>query len=44
MKTGAEILIDTLINEGVEVIFAYQGGAVLPIFDVLYRTKKSKVD
>ncbi|MBU2462343.1 biosynthetic-type acetolactate synthase large subunit [bacterium] len=43
MKTGAEILIDTLIHEGVEVIFAYQGGAVLPIFDVLYRTKELRV-
>ncbi|MFH0774537.1 MAG: biosynthetic-type acetolactate synthase large subunit [bacterium] len=43
MKQGAEILIDTLINEGVETIFAYQGGAVLPIFDVLYRTKELRV-
>jgi acetolactate synthase-1/2/3 large subunit len=40
MKTGAEILVDTLIDEGVKVMFGYQGGAVLPIFDVLYRTKE----
>jgi len=34
--TGAQILIESLIKEGVEVMFGYQGGAVLPIFDVLY--------
>jgi acetolactate synthase-1/2/3 large subunit len=43
MKQGAEILIDTLLKEGVETIFGYQGGAVLPIFDVLYRTKELRV-
>ncbi|MEW6619162.1 MAG: biosynthetic-type acetolactate synthase large subunit [bacterium] len=34
--SGAQILIESLIKEGVEVIFGYQGGAVLPIFDVLF--------
>ncbi len=34
--TGAQILIESLIKEGVEVMFGFQGGAVLPIFDVLY--------
>lgn len=43
MKTGAEILVDALREEGVEVIFGYQGGAVLPIFDVIYRTKEPRV-
>ena len=37
---GAEILIDALINEGVDTIFGYPGGVVIPIFDVLYRTDK----
>ncbi len=36
MKTGAEMLIESLKNEGVEVIFGYPGGAVIPIYDVLY--------
>jgi len=36
MSTGAEILRDTLLKEGVEVIFGYPGAAVLPIFDLLY--------
>ncbi len=33
---GAEILLKTLEDEGVEVIFGYPGGAVLPIYDALY--------
>jgi len=34
--TGAQILLECLKREGVEVIFGYPGGAVLPIFDKLY--------
>ena len=34
--TGAKILIESLKREGVEVIFGYPGGQVLPIFDQLY--------
>jgi acetolactate synthase-1/2/3 large subunit len=33
---GAKILIESLKREGVEVIFGYPGGQVLPIFDALY--------
>ncbi len=36
---GARILIESLKKEGVEVIFGYPGGAVLPLFDVLYDTE-----
>lgn len=36
---GAEILIDALKREGVDTIFGYPGGAVIPIFDALYSTK-----
>lgn len=35
MKTGAEILCECLIKEGVEVIFGYPGGALLPLYDTL---------
>ncbi|HOA91906.1 MAG TPA: biosynthetic-type acetolactate synthase large subunit [Bacillota bacterium] len=35
-KTGAEILVDTLVELGVEYVFGYPGGAVLPIYDALY--------
>ena len=33
---GAHILIESLRKEGVDVIFGYPGGQVLPIFDALY--------
>ncbi|MCK4859273.1 MAG: biosynthetic-type acetolactate synthase large subunit [Candidatus Omnitrophica bacterium] len=33
---GAQILTETLRKEGVEYIFGYPGGSVLPIFDALY--------
>lgn len=36
--TGAQILIEALKKEGVDIIFGYPGGAVIPIFDVLYST------
>ena len=35
-KTGAELLLDALEEQGVEVIFGYPGGAVLPIYDALF--------
>ena len=38
MKTGAEVLCEVLQKEGVETVFGYPGGVVLPIFDVLYES------
>ena len=35
---GAEVLVESLLKEKVEVIFGYPGGAVLPLFDRLYDT------
>ncbi|MFT8586590.1 biosynthetic-type acetolactate synthase large subunit [Acetobacter papayae] len=34
--TGAEVLMRALVEQGVEVIFGYPGGAVLPIYDALF--------
>lgn len=34
--TGAEALIRALVEEGVETIFGYPGGAIMPIYDALY--------
>ncbi len=34
--TGAEIVIQALIDQGVDVIFGYPGGAVLPVYDALF--------
>ncbi len=36
-QSGAEILIQALADQGVEVIFGYPGGAVLPIYDALFQ-------
>ncbi len=36
-KTGSQILLECLKREGVEVIFNYPGGAILPVNDELYR-------
>ena len=35
--SGAEILVRTLIEQGVDVVFGYPGGAVLNIYDALYK-------
>jgi acetolactate synthase-1/2/3 large subunit len=37
--TGARILIETLIEQGVDTVFGYPGGAVLFIYDELYRQR-----
>jgi len=37
IKTGAEILCECLIKEGVEVIFGFPGGVLLPLYDTLPR-------
>ncbi|MEK9797343.1 MAG: biosynthetic-type acetolactate synthase large subunit, partial [Alphaproteobacteria bacterium] len=34
--TGAEIVVRGLVDQGVEVLFGYPGGAVLPIYDALF--------
>ncbi|MDR1884574.1 MAG: biosynthetic-type acetolactate synthase large subunit [Prevotella sp.] len=38
--TGSEALIRSLINEGVDTVFGYPGGAIMPVFDCLYDFKK----
>lgn len=37
MKTGADFVCQALHQEGVETIFGYPGGAVIPLFDAFYR-------
>ena len=36
--TGAKLWHEMLLEEGVEIIFGFPGGVVLPIFDTLYKT------
>lgn len=38
--TGAFALLDSLVRNGVKVIFGYPGGAILPIYDELYHWEK----
>ncbi|MES2989530.1 MAG: acetolactate synthase 3 large subunit [Pseudomonadota bacterium] len=41
-KSGADILIEALTDLGVEVVFGYPGGAVLPIYDALFKQDRIK--
>ena len=34
--TGAEMVVQALVDQGVDTLFGYPGGAVLPIYDALY--------
>ena len=36
VKTGAQIIVDTLVELGVDTMFGYPGGVALPLFDKLY--------
>ena len=37
---GAEIVIKALVDQGVEVVFGYPGGAVLPIYDAIFQQNR----
>jgi acetolactate synthase-1/2/3 large subunit len=39
-KTGAEIIVQSLIDAGAEDVFGFPGGAVIPLYDALYGTKE----
>jgi len=39
--TGAEIVIQALIEQGVDTIFGYPGGAVLPIYDEIFKKQNN---
>jgi acetolactate synthase-1/2/3 large subunit len=34
--TGSQVLLESLISEGVQTIFGYPGGAIMPVYDALY--------
>lgn len=34
--TGREVLVRCLVNEGVDLVFGYPGGAIMPLYDTLY--------
>jgi len=35
--TGSEVVLQALVEQGVEVVFGYPGGAVLPIYDAIFK-------
>jgi acetolactate synthase-1/2/3 large subunit len=37
IMTGADMLVQVLADEGVDTIFGYSGGAILPIYDAVFR-------
>ena len=37
--TGADIIIECLIEEGVDTVFGYPGGQVIPLYDAIYRNR-----
>ena len=41
IKTGADLLVEALAEQDVDTVFGYPGGAVLPIYDALYRHESS---
>ena len=38
-RTGAHLVLETLDREGVDVVFGYPGGAIMPLYDALYGHK-----
>jgi acetolactate synthase-1/2/3 large subunit len=40
--TGAEMVVQALIDQGVDTVFGYPGGAVLPIYDAIFQQNKIK--
>jgi len=42
--TGAEIVVQALVDQGVDILFGYPGGAVLPIYDALFNDNEAHGD
>lgn len=38
--TGCEALMRSLVNEGVDTVFGYPGGSIMPVFDAMYDYQK----
>ena len=40
--TGAKMIVQALIDQGVDTVFGYPGGAVLPIYDEIFQQNSIK--
>jgi len=43
MKTGADLIIDTLYDLGANEVFGYPGGTIMPVYDALFRSLERDV-
>ena len=41
-RSGAQVVIEALLKEGARTVFGFPGGAMIPLYDVLYETKEIK--
>ena len=41
--TGAKMVVQALIDQGVDTVFGYPGGAVLPIYDEIFQQNSIKL-
>ncbi|MGN8158714.1 biosynthetic-type acetolactate synthase large subunit [Salinisphaera sp. RV14] len=44
VMTGAEVLVQVLADEGVDTVFGYSGGAILPTYDAIFRFNEEHHD
>ena len=42
-KSGSELVLETLRDLGIDTIFGYPGGAVLPLYDAIYNFKGIRI-
>jgi acetolactate synthase-1/2/3 large subunit len=42
--TGAEMIVQVLVDEGVDTVFGYSGGAILPTYDAVFRYNNAHMD
>ena len=40
--SGAEMIVQVLADEGVDTIFGYSGGAILPTYDAVFRYNENR--
>ena len=38
--SGSEVVLQALVDQGVEVVFGYPGGAVLPLYDEIFKQNR----
>ncbi len=39
--TGADIIVECLLEQGVDTVFGYPGGAILNVYDALYKNPRA---